>query len=219
MSFQPTAKRIASIFRTATRGLPGVEGNILVYIVMVMLIFGVLGVTMVTLFSTSITATAEPSESRRALYLYESGVRYGMSQLRNIGFTDATINTLNRTTYNMPPSGQFEVNVFSPWFESASNQTINPSGSVQLNVAHGDVPDGFLGKIPTSSPLLRVVNNDYINISGSGPQETAKAAVSGRSLVDSDTVQLDLLDDFVVGPGENSAFRCTLLRAVRLSFP
>jgi hypothetical protein len=81
---------------------------------MVMLIFGVLGVTMVTLFSTSITATAEPSESRRALYLYESGVRYGMSQMRNIGFTDATINTLNRTTYNMPPSGQFEVNVFSP---------------------------------------------------------------------------------------------------------
>ena len=42
MSFQPIAKRIASIFRTATRGLPGVEGNILVYIVMVMLIFGVL---------------------------------------------------------------------------------------------------------------------------------------------------------------------------------
>ena len=206
MSFQPIAKRIASIFRTATRGLPGVEGNILVYIVMVMLIFGVLGVTMVTLFSTSITATAEPSESRRALYLYESGVRYGMSELRNIGFTDATINTLNQTTYNMPPSGQFEVNVFSPWFESASNQTIDPSGSVQLNVAHGDVPDGFLGKIPTSSPLLRVVNNDYINISGSGPQETAKAAVSGRSLVDSDTVQLDLLDDFVVGRGENVCF-------------
>ncbi len=206
MSFQPIAKRIASIFRTATRGLPGVEGNILVYIVMVMLIFGVLGVTMVTLFSTSITATAEPSESRRALYLYESGVRYGMSELRNIGFTDATINTLNQTTYNMPPSGQFEVNVFSPWFESASSQSIDPSGSVQLNVAHGDVPDGFLGKIPTSSPLLRVVNNDYINISGSGPQETAKAAVSGRSLVDSDTVQLDLLDDFVVGRRENVCF-------------
>ena len=50
------------------------------------------------------------------------------------------------------------------------------------------------------------MNNDYINISGSGPQETAKAAVSGRSLVDSDTVQLDLLDDFVVGRGENVCF-------------
>jgi outer membrane protein assembly factor BamB len=206
MTFQPIIKRIASIFRTATNRLPGVEGNILVYIVMVMLIFGVLGVTMVTLFSTSITATAEPSESRRALYLYESGVRYGMSELRNNGFTDATINTLNRTTYNMPPSGRFEVNVFSPWFESASSQSVDPSGSVQLNIAHGKVPDGFLGKIPTSAPFLRVVNNDYFSTSASGPQETAKAVVSGRSLVDSDTVRLDLLDDFIVGPRESVCF-------------
>jgi Tfp pilus assembly protein PilX len=156
MSFQPIAKRVASIFQTAAKCLPGVEGNILAYIVMVMLIFGVLGVTMVTLFSTSITATAEPSESRRALYLYESGVRYGMSELRNNGFTDATINTLNRTTYNMPPSGKFEVNVFSPWFESASNQSVDPSGSVQLNVAHGMSPTDSSGKSPPARPFCEL---------------------------------------------------------------
>jgi hypothetical protein len=182
------------------------HGNILVYIVMIMVIFALLGAVMVSLFSTSISSSATANESRRALFLFESSVRYGMSELRNNSFSSSTIDTLNDTTYNMPPDGGFEVNVFTPWFESASNQSVETSGSVQLNIAKGEIPDGFIGIIPTNSPLLRVVNYNYINTSGGGPQESARAQVSGRSLTDPNTVQLDLSDDLVLGRGEVVAF-------------
>jgi outer membrane protein assembly factor BamB len=182
------------------------NGNILVYLVMLMVVFAVLGATMVSLFSTSVSSSATANESRRAFYLYESGLRYGMSELRNNKFTSSTIENLNSTTYNMNPEGSFEINVFTPWFESTLNQSVDSPGNVQLNLAKGVVPNGLLGKIPTSATFLRVVNNDYINTTGLGPQESAKATVSGRSLIDSDTIQLNLSDDFVVGKGENVCF-------------
>ena len=184
----------------------GERGNILVYIVMIMVIFGLLGAVMVSLFSTSISSSATPNQSRRALFLFESGVRYGMSELRNTGFLKSTIDRLNSTTYNMNPNGSFEVNAFSPWFESASNQTIETSGSVQLNVARGKIPTGFMEKIPTTGTLLRVVNYDYINLSGPGPQQNARAQVSDRLMIDLDTVQLQIDDDFVIGKGETICF-------------
>ena len=62
--------------------LSGEKGNILVYVVIVMVIFGLLGALMVSLFSTSIGSSATANESRRAFYLAEAGLRYGLSELR-----------------------------------------------------------------------------------------------------------------------------------------
>ena len=93
------------------------QGNILVYIVMTMVIFGVLGVTMVSLFSTSITSSATQNDTRRATYLSEAGTRYAMSELLTGDFSDTTINNLNGTEYTVNSAGKFWINIFSPWFE------------------------------------------------------------------------------------------------------
>ena len=69
--------------------LSGEKGNILVYVVIVMVIFGLLGALMVSLFSTSIGSSATANESRRAFYLAEAGLRYGLSELRQKGFSDS----------------------------------------------------------------------------------------------------------------------------------
>ena len=70
------------IFRAVYSRLSQKSGNILVYIVMIMVIFALLGAVMVSLFSTSISSSATANESRRAFYLSESGIRYGLSELR-----------------------------------------------------------------------------------------------------------------------------------------
>ena len=62
-------------------------GNVLVYIVMLMVIFAVLGVAMVSLFSTSIGSSATANDSRRATYLSEAGIRYAASELRAADFS------------------------------------------------------------------------------------------------------------------------------------
>ncbi len=73
------------------------KGSVLVYLIVVLLIFGVLGVTMVSLFTTATSSSATPNNARRADYASESGMRYAFSELRNTDFATATINKLNST--------------------------------------------------------------------------------------------------------------------------
>ncbi|MEJ5358110.1 MAG: PQQ-binding-like beta-propeller repeat protein [Desulfobacterales bacterium] len=186
--------------------LRSASGNLLAYVVLVMVIFGLLGALMVSLFSTSLAGSAEANARRRAVYLAESGLRYGMSELRNAGFSSAAINRLNTTTHRLPPAGEFRVNAFSPWFESAANQSIEPSGTVRLNVAKGRVPEGFLGRIPVTAPLLRLVNFDFIDLNDTGIPETARTSISGAALIDDNTLDFQANDDFIVGKGETICF-------------
>ncbi len=188
------------------RSIRSQSGNLLAYVVLVMVIFGFLGALMVSLFGTSLAGSAEANARRRAVYLSESGLRYGMSELRGTGFTTTAINRLNTTRYRLEPAGEFALNVFTPWFESAANQTIEPSGTVRLNVAKGKVPEGFLGRIPVTAPLLRLVNFDFIDLSGTGIPETAKTSISGAALVDENTLDFQANDDFVVGQNETICF-------------
>jgi len=188
------------------RPLRSQSGNLLAYVVVVMVIFGFLGALMVSLFSTSLAGSAEANARRRAVYLSESGLRYGMSELRGSGFGASAIRRLNTTRYRLDPAGEFVINVFSPWFESAANQSLEPSGTVRLNVAKGRVPEGFPGRIPVTAPRLRLVNFDFINLSGTGIPETAKTWVSGAALVDENTLDFQADDDFVVGKGETICF-------------
>ncbi|MFO7687585.1 MAG: hypothetical protein R6V60_15990, partial [Desulfobacterales bacterium] len=181
-----TFQRInAKIFMllSATSSRPKLmQGNILVYLVMVMLIFSVLGVTMVSLFSTSISSSATDNDQRRALYLSESGMRYAMSALRNRGFSDDVIDPLNQTIFNLQPSGAFDLNVFSYWFESASDQSISGSGSgtIMVEIPKGEIPPGIWATAPAN---LFLVNCNYIDLlnsqSNQNPQDSARAEVTG----------------------------------------
>ncbi len=92
-------------------------GNVLLYVVVLMLIFGVLGVVMVSLFASSTASTVTRNDTRRSIYMAESGMRYAFSELRKADFDiDFMIDTLNTTTYTVTDAGSFTINVFSPWF-------------------------------------------------------------------------------------------------------
>jgi outer membrane protein assembly factor BamB len=210
---------ISFIFKFFKPRILSSQGNILVYIVMTMVIFGVLGVTMVSLFSTSITSSATQNDTRRAAYLSEAGIRYAMSELLTGEFSKTTINDLNTTVYNINPAGRFDLNIFSPWFEPESDMDLSSSFSGQtrtFDVQEGNVPNGFINQLPTSSTGLALVNYDYIDFGGSSdpnPPPAARAIVTGSDVVVGDPLKLQLtLDDdndgdgFVAGKNETVAF-------------
>ena len=196
--------RLTRVRRLAANSLFSSRGNVLVYVVLVMVIFGVLGVAMLSLFSTSISSSGTRNDTRRAFYMAESGIRYGVSQLRDKDFASKAIDDLNNTTFKLPPLGEFKINVFGPCsFESLTDQSLSGSGILNLKVTKGKIPSGFLSQIPTDVPLIRLVNLDYINPANPlRPPETGIAQVSGFTPVSGTTFQLSLDDDFVSAKDE-----------------
>jgi hypothetical protein len=181
------------------------NGNVLVYIIVLMVIFAVLGVTMVSLFSTSISSTATPNENRRAFYISESGVRYAMSELRNNNFSKATITQLNDvTTYKMSEGGSFKLNVFSPWFESINSFDSSTDGqTISVRVPEGVLPPGYLTSLPSSQPGFFLVNYNYIDTTKPPrPQLTAFSQITGVTESSPTSLTLTLADDFVAGHNE-----------------
>ena len=177
-----------------TAGLSGEKGNILVYIVIVMVIFAVLGAAMVSLFSTSIGSSATANESRRAFYLAEAGLRYGLSELRQKGFSTPNITTLNTTEYKMPPSGNFDITVFGAWFKSPTNQSV-ASGALSVEIDKGKIPAGFLdNNLNSVTPDLYIVN-----VGSDLTYSDATAKVTGPPFDTSDTsFKVNVSDDFKV---------------------
>jgi outer membrane protein assembly factor BamB len=198
---------ISSILKFFKPRLLSSQGNILAYIVMTMVIFGVLGVNMVSLFSTSISSSATQNDTRRATYLSEAGTRYAMSELLAGDFSKTTITNLNTTVYNINPAGRFDLNIFSPWFEPESNIDLPQNFSDQsilFDVTEGYIPNGFVERIPTTAPFLTLVNLDYINFSGGlNPPPSSLATVVGAVSVVSipPQVRLVLSDEDSTGDG------------------
>jgi len=97
---------------------------------------------MVRLFTTSTMISAGvPNYAKRAQYLAESGMRYAISELRNTGYTEAVINTLNSTTYTLDDGDSFDINVFGKWFKADADYPLAGSGTLLLNVPEGELPD------------------------------------------------------------------------------
>ncbi|MDJ0985785.1 MAG: PQQ-binding-like beta-propeller repeat protein [Desulfobacterales bacterium] len=162
----------------------GPAGNVLVYVVVLMLIFGVLGVAMVSLFSTSMASTANRNDSRRARYLSESGVRYAILEMRAADFDeDNIIDPLNTLTYTVTDAGTFKPNIFTPWFDSDAD--VDAPDVVYATPRLGEIPVDFT--TDPASPLNDVwlINYDYIT--GTGPDiltmrdEAYSLAISGTS--------------------------------------
>ena len=171
------------------------RGSILVYIVMTMVIFGLLGALMVSLFSTSVSSSATANESRRAFYLAESGLRYGMSELRNRGFSDSVIDPLNQTLFNLPPSGAFDLNVLTYWFEFASGQDIPGSGSgtITVDIPKGEIPQGIWSSAPANLFLVQCNYTDLTNPQpNQNPQDSARAIVTSFTIDSLNRTSLDI---------------------------
>ena len=159
---------------------------------------------MVSLFSTSIGSSATANESRRAFYLAEAGLRYGLSELRQKGFSTSNITTLNTTEYKMPPSGNFDITVFGAWFKSPSNQSV-ASGALSVEIDKGKIPPSFFEKTLT---VPAVIANLYLVVAsldpGSStqkpnPAEVAKVNGFSHTVGNYTSFTFDLNDDLVVG--------------------
>ena len=159
---------------------------------------------MVSLFSTSIGSSATANESRRAFYLAEAGLRYGLSELRQKGFSTSNITTLNTTEYKMPPSGNFDITVFGAWFKSPSNQSV-ASGALSVEIDKGKIPPSFFEKTLTVPAFIA---NLYLVVAsldpGSStqkpnPAEVAKVNGFSHTVGNDTSFTFDLNDNLVVG--------------------
>jgi hypothetical protein len=142
------------VLRQALQSLSRTKGSVLVYLIVVILIFGVLGVTMVSLFTSAATSSATPNDARRAYFVAESGVRYALSRIRNANFHQDFIEDLNQTTaYTLDDGSSFTINVFSPWFISTTGQNTSTHNPFALAVPNeGKIPEGF--SIPDTNVFL-----------------------------------------------------------------
>ncbi len=194
MRFQKPSDRIVQDLQIRRHLNP--PGNVLIYVVVLMLIFGVLGVVMVSLFTSTTASTVTRNDSRRARYMAESGMRYAFSEMRKADFDlNHMINTLNTTTYTVTGAGSYTINVFSPWFESSAIQEI-PSGGGQLalNVPIGELPDGYT--IPASG--IYAINYKFTG-KRLADEPRSSAPVTG---FDKTTATLTLSDNFNAGSDE-----------------
>jgi len=166
---------------------PHACGNVLIYVVVLMLIFGVLGVVMVSLFTSSTASSVTRNDSRRARYMAESGMRYAFSEMRKADFDkDIIINTLNTTTYKIDGTESFTINVFSPWMESSKAQSFPYNGPLTLLVPVGEIPPGYV--LPPNN--IYAINYEFTGNKPTEPGGVAEiSSVAGQTLT---TLDLNL---------------------------
>jgi len=134
------------------------SGSVMIYIIVVILIFGFLGAGMISMFTSSTMMSAgTPNYARNAEYLAEAGLRYAVSELRNKGYTKEVISTLNNTTYTLDDAGTFTVNVFGKWFETTGDYS-QPNGTLilstpQWNASMGDFPSDTITEKDFTIPV------------------------------------------------------------------
>ncbi len=196
--------------RLHNRRQAGAAGNVLIYVVVLMLIFGALGVAMISLFASSTASTVTRNDTRRARYLSESGVRYAISEMRAADFEeDLIIDPLNTLTYTVSGSGTFELNILSPWFDAPTDIDNRNPNVISLSPHLGQLPADF-----TADPVngVWVVNFDYIT--GEGPDmPTMRDEVTSYSTDLSGNLNVGITASFVARQDER------IVLAVRPSSP
>ncbi|NNL76879.1 MAG: hypothetical protein HKO68_11135, partial [Desulfobacterales bacterium] len=164
-------KPVSDALQAAQSTIFTMKGNVLVYLIVVVLIFGVLGVTIVSLFTTATSSSATPNDARRAYYMAESGIRFALSEIRNNNFNDSFVQSLNNTaSYSLTEGGSFSINVFSPWFEYSSTAG---------NTLTVDVPNA--GEIPDNFTIPNITLVHWNNFSGSPPPLDSWEPITGSS--------------------------------------
>jgi outer membrane protein assembly factor BamB len=193
------------VLRLQSRRYYSAAGNVLIYVVVLMLIFGSLGVVMVSMFTSSTASTVTKNDTRRAIYMTESGMRYGFSELRKVGLhereradvNDYINNTLNSTTYTVTNAGSFTINVFTPWMDSYEKREEPTNEPLKLTARTGTIPLDFLATIPLNN--IYVINDSFVGLDASPdiPRDDESAEID-KIVAYSPTFNLDLKDDFNV---------------------
>jgi Tfp pilus assembly protein PilX len=194
--------KLKSKIHMLIRRLPGQQGNTLAYIAMVLVIFGVIGVAMISLLTSAVTSSATPNYSRRAQYASEAGVRYAMSQLRSNNFKSSVVDDLNTTTYVLSTGDKFELNVFSLWLRSTSDESIPTDGTqVTGSIEEGEIPATF----SMTPGNIFAVNIESTQDDGAGnliipaPASGTKSTAAIQSYSKTGTsMTLTLADDFEI---------------------
>jgi len=191
---------LPSIFFQATNhALGSIQGNVLVYLIVLILIFGVLGVTIVSLFTTATSSSATPNNARRAAYVTESATRYAFSELRNSGFATGVVDSLNTTIYTVDSAGSFTLNIFSPWFVAAEDYRFDGSGgTLTLNVPVGKLTPAWMDKDLTG---VWVINYDYLE-----NRASARGPAASWATINDTTLTLTVSGDFNINTGERVCF-------------
>jgi outer membrane protein assembly factor BamB len=190
--FQP------SDLRQITRLKPNPKGNVLLYVVVLMLIFGVLGVVMVSLFTSTTASTVTRNDSRRAIYMAESGMRYAFSELRKAKFDqDFILDDLSAKPYNVTNAGSFEIKLLNPLF----SPTAFDVNQVTLSAPVVNIPSDYA---PPAGAYVVNIHSVDPNFSPSG----ANAQISGVASQTDNTFVLDLAvgDDFIANSHEQISF-------------
>jgi outer membrane protein assembly factor BamB len=174
-----------------TRCLTGrQDGNILVYVIVVMLLFAALGTGLVSVYTTANLVSVIGDDARQAEYLAESGVRYATGELKKV-YTRAAIQTLNDTTYTLTDGDTFEVNVFPKWFLADATVSLTTGETMDLNVPDkAEIPDGF-----TIDAGVYLVNINSLRdaIAFGGDQDLFIAQVAADSTdLDVDTLRVQV---------------------------
>jgi outer membrane protein assembly factor BamB len=165
---------------------------------------------MVSLFSSSIASTATRNDTRRAIYMAESGMRYAFSELRKADFdNDFISDTLNTTTYTIPNTGSFDINIFSTWLQSSGDQSISSTpADLQLYVPLGSLPVNYSIPVqPTSPQNIYAVNYEFTGINPPNPGGVAE--ITGFAIPDPPhppDLRLTLNDEFYANPDERIVY-------------
>jgi outer membrane protein assembly factor BamB/type II secretory pathway pseudopilin PulG len=173
-------------------------GNVLIYVVVVMLIFGVLGVVMVSLFTSSMASSVTRNDTRRAIYMAESGMRYAFSELRKADFDqDFILNNLSAKPYNVTDAGSFEIKILNTWFFPAAFGT----NQVTLSAPVVTIPPDF-----TPPAGVYVVN--FHSVDPNFSPDGAKAQTAGVESQSDNTMLLNLAigDNFIANSHEQICF-------------
>lgn len=173
------------------------KGNLLVYMVVVLLIFGVLGVSLVSLFSTSTTSSATPNDAKRARLIAESGIRYALSEIRNSSDIVLAAERLNNTAeFKLGKQGSFSASVFSTGM--LSNETDNKTAGQILRL---NVP--YSGKFPDDFTVQDATIVDWASFDSSTPGSFSAFTVSDQQET---YVDITIGDDFAANQNATVCF-------------
>ena len=157
------------MFSSSGKAVRNEQGNVLVALVVILLLFAALGTGMVSLIGTSSTSQVTGNTAVRAYYIAESGFRYAASRYLNTTDTNnryksqdeknQTLEDLHDDLFTLGgDDGQFRLKVFPYFLTANGNASVGSSGlSTKFS---GGKPEGFT--LPSSGANARIKIGDVV---------------------------------------------------------
>ncbi len=194
--------------RSYLRVLGCQSGNIIVYIIAVMMLFTALGTALVSITTTSNiiavaedTATQEKYQSESIIRIAKSELKKQQTQFGGRFDKDSIISLNTADPYELSTGEKFRVNVFPKWFLSAGSYSVSDGQTIDINIPNsGKIPDGFF-----IGAGVHIVNIDGLrdSIIWGGDQSLFISEIGADSTnLDEDTMRIEVADPFVVNENQ-----------------